>query len=251
MEPYTDKAMQPPTSEELERWMEQKTLRPEPLNPGRRPSEENGDDWLVTYADAVTIILAFFVLIFSVSEVRQQQFESLQTSLGQTLLHKKEVKNPLNDLQLSLSGILQEHRIDPLQAITVTDHELKIDLPGELLFKSASTDLEPESVRLIENLAQKIKQFPLQDYAIEIEGHTDDVPISTVRYPSNWQLSSGRAISVLSLFFKAGIDSDRLKAVGYADTRPKAPNRDLRGQPIDENRAQNRRVEIKVAKIAQ
>ncbi|MDG6774381.1 OmpA family protein [Thiomicrorhabdus sp. ZW0627] len=215
----------------------------------RKPSDENDSDWLITYADAVTILLAFFVLIFSVSEIRQSKFEDLNQSLGQTLLKKETVKNPLKDLQSSLSGVLNAYDISPIDSITVSDNTLKLDLPGELLFGTGSTDLSETSAGLLTNVAKRIKAFPFKNYSIEIEGHTDDVPISTERFPSNWQLSSGRAISVLQVFFAAGIDKNRLKAIGYADTHPKRPNRDQYGEPIPENQAQNRRVEIVVSKI--
>ncbi|WP_373020670.1 flagellar motor protein MotB [Thiomicrorhabdus sp.] len=215
----------------------------------KKPSDENDSDWLITYADAVTILLAFFVLIFSVSEIRQSKFEDLNQSLGQTLLKKETVKNPLKDLQSSLAGVLNAYDISPIDAVTVSDNTLKLDLPGELLFGTGSTDLGETSAKLLADVAARIKAFPFKNYSIEIEGHTDDVPISTVRFPSNWQLSSGRAISVLQVFFAAGIDKNRLKAIGYADTRPKRPNRNQYGEPIPENQAQNRRVEIVVSKI--
>lgn len=234
---------------EMQKLLQQKPAESSSLKKPTKPSEEAENDWLITYADAVTMLLAFFVLIFSVSEVRQAKFEELNDNLGETLLRKERVENPLKDLQNSLSGVLEEHKINANEAISLSDLELKIDLPGELLFKSASTDLGVESIRLIQELAARIKGFPLKNYAIEIEGHTDDVPINNPRFPSNWQLSSGRAIEVLKLFFSAGIDKERLKAIGYADTRPKLPNRNKAGEPISENRAQNRRVEIKVSKM--
>ncbi|MDR9499421.1 MAG: flagellar motor protein MotB [Hydrogenovibrio sp.] len=210
--------------------------------------ENSQDEWLITYADAVTLILAFFVLIFSISEISQTKFEALQTSLGHELLKKEEVVNPLEKLETNLSEILETHDISPEEALNLNENQLRIDLPGELLFRSASTDLSPESQRLLRSVADEIKAFPLPNYLIEIEGHTDDVPISTTRFPSNWALSSGRAISVLKVFFESGIDKHRLKAIGYADTRPKVPNEDEFGRPIPENRAENRRVEIKVAR---
>ena len=209
--------------------------------------DDSNDEWLITYADEVTLILAFFVLIFSISEISQTKFEALQTSLGHELL-KKETVNPLEKLESDLTEILNQYEISPDQALNLNENELRIDLPGELLFESASTRLAPESQRLIRALADEIKAFPLPNYLIEIEGHSDDVPIQTTRFPDNWALSSGRAISVLKIFFESGIDKEKLKAIGYADTRPKAPNRDAFGRAIPKNQAENRRVEIKVAR---
>lgn len=218
----------------------------------KQPVDSDGgqDEWLITYADAMTLLLAFFVLILSVSEIKQDKFEALQTSLGQGLLKKEKVVNPLQNLKSSLSEVLQSNQIDPVEAMTLNDNELRIDLPGELLFEVASTKLELKSKQLITALANEIKAFPLQQYLIEIEGHTDDTPISSVRFPSNWELSSGRAISVLKVFFDTGINKQRLKAIGYADTHPKKPNRTQEGVAILDNQATNRRVEIKVSKAA-
>ncbi|MDX1347983.1 MAG: OmpA family protein [Thiomicrorhabdus chilensis] len=246
--PQTPEAHNIPPAE-FERLLQLKVLENSELLPSKKPSESEDDDWLITYADAVTILLAFFVLIFSVSEIRQTQFEVLSQSLGSTLLKKEEVRNPLSDLQSSLADVLDSHSINPIQAITLSDNSLEIDLPGELLFQTASTDLGQDSSRLIRELAAKIDAFPFKNYTIEIEGHTDDVPISNPRFPSNWQLSSGRAIAVLQLFFESGISKERLKAIGYADTRPKLPNRNQAGEPIENNRAQNRRVEIIVSRM--
>ncbi len=210
-------------------------------------------DWLITYADIVSILLAFFILLFSVTEVQQAKFEALQESLDKTIFKKKEKEapNPLLELQNALTNVLDQHAIDPIKTLSLTNNMLKLDLPGELLFATASTNIGPESTRLINDLAQQIKAYPFQNYTIEIEGHTDDVPISNERFPSNWQLSTGRAISVLELFAQAGINQEQLKAIGYADSRPKLPNRDANGVAITRNQQQNRRVEIVVTRITQ
>jgi chemotaxis protein MotB len=83
-------------------------------------------------------------------------------------------------------------------------------------------------------------------YNIEIEGHTDDDPISTAHYPSNWELSAGRAAGVVRYFISQGIDMERMKAIGYAETQPKLPNRDAEGNPIKENQSENRRVIMRI-----
>ncbi|RUM92301.1 MAG: cell envelope biogenesis protein OmpA [Thiomicrospira sp.] len=216
----------------------------------KQPVDNEGgqDEWLITYADAMTLILAFFILILSISEIKQDKFETLQTNLGQGLLKKEKVVNPLQNLESALSNVLENNQINPAEAMTLNENELRIDLPGELLFEVGSTNLEPKSEQLITALAKEIKAFPLHNYLIEIEGHTDDTPIHSIRFPSNWELSSGRAISVLKVFFNTGINKQRLKAIGYADTRPKKPNRTKKGIAIPSNQATNRRVEIKVSK---
>src|SRR3546814_3171177 len=86
-------------------------------------------------------------------------------------------------------------------------------------------------------------------YFIDVEGHTDDVPIKTERFPSNWELSTARAAGVVRYFIELGLVPERLKASGYADVKPKLPNRDLYGEGIPENRAATRRIERKSTRL--
>jgi len=198
----------------------------------------------------MTLVLGFFVLILSMSMINQNRFEEVSEAINQGLLKKKEQTeiSPLKDLRANLSETLLEFQVLPSEAIEAGENYLKIDLPGNILFKTGSADLGLKSSELIAAIANDIKDFPLPEFNIEIEGHTDDIPISTLRFPSNWELSSSRAISVLRVFLEQHVDGNRLKAIGYADTRPKAPNTDKIGNPIPANQKLNRRVEIKVAK---
>ena len=102
---------------------------------------------------------------------------------------------------------------------------------------------------ILHEMATKLKSDEFKDYQITVEGHTDDAPISTSRFPSNWELSTARASAVVHFFLDQDIPARKLRAAGYADTFPKAPNRDANGDAIPENQAQNRRVVIKLEKI--
>lgn len=214
----------------------------------RTKVESETEDWLITYSDAITLLLAFFVLILSVSEINQSKFEQVTKSINEDLLEKEEYRSPLLDLENSLSFVLIQNNIELESAITTSDNFLKIDLPSEILFESASSELEPGSVRLLSEIADRIKSFNLNNFDIEIEGHSDDTPINSLRYPSNWELSSSRAIAVLRIFIQRGVQQTKLKAIGYAETKPKVPNRDNLGNPIKNNQKLNRRVEILIAK---
>jgi chemotaxis protein MotB len=88
------------------------------------------------------------------------------------------------------------------------------------------------------------------DYIVEVEGHTDNVPISTAKFPSNWELSSLRAVNVAKLFEAVGVKKSQLSAIAYSDTRPKQPNFDSDGVPIPENQAMNRRVVVHVKSLS-
>ncbi|QKI88563.1 OmpA/MotB family protein [Thiomicrorhabdus xiamenensis] len=220
-----------------------------PAKPKKCSSEES-DDWMVTYADAMTLVMGFFVLILSMSMINQSKFEEVSAAINEGLLkkEKKQTISPLNELNKNLSQTLLEHQVLPQEAIEQGDNYLKIDLPGNILFATGSAELGGGSSRLIADIANDINAFSLPEFNIEIEGHTDDIPISTVRFPSNWELSSSRAISVLQVFLAQGVDGNRLKAIGYAETRPKVPNKDAQGNAIKQNQKLNRRVEIKIAR---
>ena len=214
----------------------------------KKPQEEN-DEWMVTYADAMTLVLGFFVLILSMSIISQNRFEEVSNAINQGLLKKQQHQEaPFKDLQADLSKTLLHHNVLPSEAIEIGENYLKIDLPGNILFATGSAELGEKSDKLIAAIASDFKNFPLPGFNIEIEGHTDDIPISTVRFPSNWELSASRAISVLQVFLKQGVDGNRMKAIGYAETRPKISNTDAIGNPIAENQQLNRRVEIRIAR---
>jgi chemotaxis protein MotB len=214
----------------------------------KKPTEEEQSDWLITYADAMTLILGFFVLILSISIINQGKFEEVSEALNQGLLKKEQENQPLKDLNANLKYTLINHDIAPEAALELGDNYLKINLPGNVLFATGSAELGKDSTQLLADIAKNIQTFELPDYNIEIEGHTDNIPISTTRFPSNWELSSSRAISVLRVFLEQGIDGNKLKAIGYADTRPKVPNLDNIGNGIPANQQQNRRVEIKITR---
>ncbi len=116
-------------------------------------------------------------------------------------------------------------------------------------FASAAATLSESGRSILENLLDRMQSPAFAAYRITVEGHTDDQPISTSQFPSNWELSAARAAAVVRFFVEHGIPADRLRATGFAETRPLAPNRDAAGTPIPENQAKNRRVVIELEKI--
>lgn len=229
------------------------------------------DDWLMTYADMITLLLCFFAIFLSVSvpkkeifkEARQKVLEQFSEEIhplrGQQ--DRQEEGGNYDALPSILDRFERESNVSE-RAVNGNDpnHRSKkdkpdgdrivtMDMPSAAFFKSGSAILSDEGKALLrEILVTKIKDH-LQEYQITIEGHTDDVPINTVQFPSNWELSTARAASVVRYFIELGVDPQRLRASGYADTFPKAPNRGEGGEAIPENQAQNRRVLIKLEKI--
>jgi flagellar motor protein MotB len=122
-------------------------------------------------------------------------------------------------------------------------------LSSAAFFASGTATLSDSGQFILASLLGRLQSPSFSAYRITVEGHTDDEPIRSSQFPSNWELSAARAAAVVRFFVEHGIPADRLRAAGYADTHPLAPNRDAAGDPIPENQAQNRRVVIELEKI--
>jgi chemotaxis protein MotB len=129
------------------------------------------------------------------------------------------------------------------------DRITSLEISSAAFFDSGSAALSKAGESILRDVTVDLKSDKLKDYQITVEGHTDDTPINTSRFPSNWELSTARASAVVHFLLDQGIPALKLRAAGYADTFPKAPNRDANGNAIPENQTQNRRVVIKMEKI--
>jgi chemotaxis protein MotB len=124
-----------------------------------------------------------------------------------------------------------------------------LEMNSAPFFPSGSATLSDEGKKILADVLKTITSDQYRDYTVTVEGHTDDNAISTLQFPSNWELSTGRASAVVKYFLAQGVTPSRLRASGYADTYPKVPNRDGAGKPIPDNQAQNRRVIIKLERV--
>ena len=218
---------------------------------GRREEEEPEDSsWLDTYADAITLLMAFFVLLYAMSDVDKAKFETMTLSIRQVLAGElsssKDTSNSnpqelTEGLRDSLSAELQEG----LARVRQTPKGIELEFNNSALFRVGSATIRDGIKPKMREVGKYINDLPAH-FQVEVEGHTDDVPISTPRYPDNWELSAARATSVVRFLNKVGVPGSRMKAVGFADTRPKRPNTHPDGKGIPLNRAQNRRVTIQI-----
>jgi chemotaxis protein MotB len=231
------------------------------------PSEDTS--WLVTYGDMVTLLMAFFVLMYSASKVSEEKYEQVAQSIAQGFnspgpdaiveIASREsiesespeevtVLSPLTNAKEMLDKLIKERDLTGEMTTSFTPTGLKIELSSSSFFGSGSADVRESMVPSLIELSEVLQSLPDGDYQVEVEGHTDNVPINTARFPSNWELSSLRAINVAHIFEDTGIQKDRLSAIAYADTRPEAPNTDANGINIPENQAKNRRVVVHVTR---
>ncbi|MCP5373213.1 MAG: OmpA family protein [Hyphomicrobiales bacterium] len=213
--------------------------------PRRPPPEEEGEDWLVTYADAITLLMAFFVMLVNFSRIDIPLFEEAAAGIKSEIGRTK-VESPIKVLKLDLQETVRQHAAEDKVSVGTDNRGILIELDTASFYEPGSADIRSEVFPLLSRLAQSLNGPDYRGFVIEVEGHTDDVPIATFRYPSNWELSAARAAGVVRYFIDESILPDRLRAVGLADTRPKAPNLGPDGAPIAANRAANRRIVVRV-----
>lgn len=210
-------------------------------------ADEHGSDsnWIVSYADMMTLLMSFFALMFSFSKVDQSAFDRVRQSVSKQF--GTEVIMPFQDLSDSLKSMIAKKNLEGKVKVEQNGNSVSIIFQGSTLFEQGSIDLNPNAkstiLDFLDILYERAKQFP-----ILVEGHTDDNPIASSRFPSNWELSSDRADLILRMIEQKGFPHQNLESQGFGDTRPIASNRDEHGVAIPENQALNRRITIKVLK---
>lgn len=242
----------------------------------RRPPQEheNHERWLVSYADFITLLFAFFVVMYSISSVNEGKYKVLSQALigvfndadrslkpipigDERPVTIKPAEPLIKDSEQVDAGLAQAS-IDPLQTIandvrdafgdliksdqlTVRGNELwiEIELNSSLLFGSGDAMPSDVAFTIIEKVGKILKPF---DNPVHVEGFTDDLPIRTAQYPTNWELSSARAASIVRMLAVEGINPVRMASVGYGEFQPIASNTTAQG------RARNRRVVLVISR---
>ena len=231
---------------------------------------ENLERWLVSYADFITLLFAFFVVMYAISSVNEGKYRVLSDSLvsafrsasivdggavmvapnrssGATVKpvvlkedpkvaaerqqQRDKMRNVAKDIFSVLAPLVQQGKVRVLE----TSRGVTIEINDSILFSPGQAQLEQASIRAMRAVGEVLAPT---DFPITIEGHTDNIPIRTPVFPSNWELSAVRATTVLRLFADAGVAPVRLTAIGYGETRPVEENASIEG------RARNRRVSI-------
>jgi len=235
-----------------------------PRRPRRRPREESepggsADRWLVSYADFITLLFAFFVVMYAISQVNEGKYKLLSDALIQAfkpeaslqgttpadrVMPGEGVRSAAEEGKARLDKIAQElvtslGDLVKTGQVRVTESGLglAIEINASVLFDSGQAELMSQAIPVLGSLAAALAPLPND---IQVEGHTDSTPITSAMFPSNWELSASRAGSVVRLFNSMGVASVRLVAVGYADTRNIATN------DSPEARARNRRVTVMI-----
>ena len=234
----------------------------------REDEHDNHERWLVSYADFITLLFAFFVVMYALSTVNEGKYRILSDSMSSAFRNvpinsatqitqivttpmpvvqkqnvvaraqeavkqkqRDKMKSVAKDILDVMAPLIEQGKVRVIE----TSRGVTIEINDSILFSPGQALLQPPLIKAMRSIAGVLVPT---DFPITIEGHTDNVPIKTPQFPSNWELSAVRATTVLRLFADAGVDAERLTAIGYADTRPVEPN------VLADGRARNRRVTI-------
>ncbi len=237
------------------------------LNTGgeEEEAEEGAPAWMATFADMSTLLLTFFVLLLSFANMDAQKFREMLGSIKDAFGVQKETWGDyMARSQQAIDMVLQKaedgqgegeageqqsvsmqqflsivqamfQEVGAAAEVYMDEEGVTVRVQGKLLFPSGSADLKPEARPVLDRVLALLQKYTFDLYIL---GHTDSVPIHTEKFPSNWELSAARATAALRYLVDRGADPTRLVAVGFADSRPVAPN------DTPEGRARNRRVEF-------
>ncbi|WP_346797092.1 OmpA family protein [Halomonas sp. Bachu 37] len=202
------------------------------------PVAMGGDDesWLTSYLDVLTLLITLFVLLLALTppgsgDASENQMASSSAVPSASRMAQSTGIQPAHDgIQPRFSGLSI-----PGVSVDAGSEGVTLRIDDSLLFSSGQAELTGQGRTLIQSLVEVLESF---DGQISVEGHTDSIPIATARFPSNWELSSARAIAVVRHLESEGVKIERMRAVGYADTQPMQSNNTREG------RAANRRVEL-------
>lgn len=231
------------------------------LTASEEVDDEGAGEWLVTYADMVTLLLTFFVLLVALANFDTAKYDAVVESIQNTFGKLDSPRGDLGRLELTrtmprsldqLTGIEQEPLLEDLLQIikrkniqddvrvTSQGNLVILEVKGQTMFDSGQATLRSEALPLLDQIVGIVRSYP--DYVLHVKGHTDPRPISSPKFETNWELSALRATAVLRYLISKGISPKRMTATGYADTEPLVPN------SSEENMARNRRVEFVLEK---
>lgn len=220
----------------------------------KKGDDINTNGWMDTYADTITLLLTFFILLYSISAVDSEKLQELSEALQFSLTGKQSVKqleslddikvdiekesNKYEDLAKKLNEIIDKNSLTEVIKIREEDRGIVLQVDESILFDPGKAEIKESSFDILDTISKIIEET---DNDIIAEGHTDNVPINNEKYKSNWELSTDRALNIVKYFIEnKKINPVRLSVKGYGEYNPIAPN------DTPENRSKNRRVDILV-----
>lgn len=230
----------------------------QPVKPQQKGSDDldeflndNQDEWQVTFLDTMTILLTFFIFLASAAETNSNdQIADREASKEQASKDQKQQQSdlffPIEALNFELTQLLKDEIDAGIVTLEKGKYDIRMSFSGSSFYASGSADLLPGGKKIIERIVGELGGLPRDDFKLDVEGHTDSNPISTLKFNNNWELSAARAANVVSNFLQAGVPAEKLKASGYADAFPLYPEKDENGKVNFDNQRKNRRIVIRL-----
>lgn len=217
---------------------------------GRKRERRSDDDdtdpgslWLIPYGNMMTVLMVLFLILYSFTfnqnsssyEKVLTQLQSEFTQLDKKAQKKFEAKQKESEAATEIADYLSEKGLDKLANVDVNAQRIRIQLATPVLFDSGAAELKMDAASILNEIADILKKVPNK---VIVEGHTDNIPISTLNYANNWELSVDRAINVINYMKTIGLPPERFAAAGYGEFQPVTANDTLEG------RSKNRRIEF-------
>lgn len=196
--------------------------------------EDDSDSWLLTYSDMVTLLLCFFAVLISFSKIDVTKIEQIT----QHFTEKENRKMTMAELSRTVSDFIVTEGLGSIIDVELTPKGVEVNLKDNMLFDSGKSELKKKSLPVLLQISRIINHPDFADRIVSVEGHTDSRPIKTERFPSNWELSTSRAASVVRYFISTGLNSKKFEASGYANSVPRA------SEVTSSGRQANRRVVV-------
>lgn len=236
----------------------------------KKDDSPKGAYWMDTYGDMVTLLLTFFVLLFSFSTINETKWKNIVAAFTKEFGNPSDVDNapdsidsldpnmtlppslkPSNTdsppdvdaLYIGIKEYIKDSGMEDSIGVTRTEFEIVIRFLDSVMFDSGKAELKPESYAVLDSIADVLAEYGDDIKMVRIEGHTDNVPIHNSKYPSNWELSTNRAVQVLKYFLEQkSFNAEKISAVGYGEFHPIDDNNS------DLGRSKNRRVDFVITR---
>lgn len=239
----------------------------------RKKREEEGENlerWLVSYADFITLLFAFFVVMYAISSVNEVKYRAVMQSVNSAFrsdnavtivipeaqsptpvtpipnkkkaVEMRKEKERMTQIGRDLMDVFSSYVEDGTVKVVQSARGVNVEISASVLFSSADAKLSKQSEDILRGVARLLKDEPNE---IQVEGFTDNMPINSAQYPSNWELSSARASSVIRLFIEQGVPANRMVAIGRGENSP------IEDNSTPEGRAKNRRISLTVLSTMQ
>lgn len=208
---------------------------------------DDESNWLVSYADMMTLLCGFFIMLFSMAKMDDPKFDAMKESVAQQF--GGEYKSEGKELAAFATQLIEQNGLEKDTVVRVSPSGVSMVFQSTVFFDTLSAEVSEPGQKILDLLLSRLSERQEtvgKKYKIVVEGHTDGRPVLSGTFPSNWELSGARAARVVRMFLDKGYSADNLAAIGYADTRPELPHRTPAGTLDETALSKNRRVVIRI-----